>query len=71
MFSSKAPVGGTCSTRSHGHIHMEMRAVHRKEIERGEPNQRAGGHEIKIAGVSEGKVPEDDECRPQDGNKKL
>ena len=50
---------------------MEMRAVHRKEIERGEPNQRAGGHEIEIAGVSEGKVPEDDECRPQDRNEKL
>jgi hypothetical protein len=50
---------------------MKMRAVHGQEIQGGEPYQRAGGHKIEVAGVGEGKVPEDDQRSAQDGNKKV
>ena len=50
---------------------MEMRPIHGQEIQGGEPDERACGHEIKVAGVGEGKVPEDDQGRPQDRNEKV
>jgi hypothetical protein len=50
---------------------MKMRAVHGQEIQGGEPYERAGGHKIEVAGVGEGKVPEDHQRRAQDGNKKV
>ena len=58
-------------SRPHGHINMKMRSVHGQEIQRGEPNQGAGGHEVEVARVGKGKVPKDDQSRPQDWNKKL
>ncbi len=59
------------SARPHRHIHMKMRAVHGQKIQGGEPYERAGGHKIEVAGVGEGKIPEDHQRGAQDGNKKV
>jgi hypothetical protein len=50
---------------------MKMRAVHGQKIQGGEPYERAGGHKIEVAGVGEGKIPEDHQRGAQDGNKKV